>query len=489
MIEPEDTHPAGGPSLSRLLGLAPPTDVHLGTVIEGRYRLDERLGKGGMGVVYRARQLNAHRDVAVKIMGSQRDGDVEARQRRAKRFQREAMTTARLEHPHIVRLYDVGTTANGDVYMAMELIEGRTLRELIATEAPLSPARVRHLGIQLASALRAAHGAGVVHRDLKPDNIMISASEDEPDKLTVLDFGLAQLAASGDEKLTRDGFLLGTPAYAPPEQARGEDVDHRADLYATGAILYEALTARPVFKGRTALDVMHQHTHSPAPRASESVELPRWLDKLVRELLAKDPELRPPSAEVLKQRLEQGEDRVDASRWFAWAGLLGLLALVGVAVPSLFHSEEPVAASDPHLVKGSPPPADKPVAVATEAIVDGGAAPEQGDERDGDASTVTPSPKPPLATFDQGQVDSFRFDSRKLLCEFTLTARVNTRLVILLKDASHADLDSYQESFEAGQSQKVSVTFKRPARADGNLRCELFDQRGNLIAIPRDNSP
>lgn len=299
----EDGLSMGGLSLGGLLGLAPDPSERQGELIDGRYRLGALLGRGGMGMVYRGTQLNLGREVAIKLVRPQLGVSPEVQRRTLERFDREMATTAQLEHPNIVRLYDVGAT-DGQVYMAMELLEGETLRALIQNQAPLPVKRAIHIGLQLCSALQAAHERGIIHRDLKPANVMVRDAPGHRDVVTVLDFGLAQLTQPGSaERLTQDGTMLGTPGYAAPEQIRAGIVDERADIYALGAILYELLTSSPPFVAATALDLLHQHSHAAVQRPSSQVALPPALDGLLMELLAKDPGQRPSSASEAAKRL------------------------------------------------------------------------------------------------------------------------------------------------------------------------------------------
>lgn len=493
----DDTQPATGLSLGGLLGMAPDASSRVGEVIDARFRLEAVLGQGGMGVVYRARQLNVERDVAIKLIQPLKtlSASPDDKQRILERFEREMNTTAQLEHPNIIRLYDVGTTVGGDVYMAMELLEGRTLRELIAEEGPLPAARVQRIGVQLASALQAAHGRGIVHRDLKPDNVMIRDMAGHQDVVTVLDFGLAQLASGQNKKLTNDGYLLGTPAYAAPEQARGMAVDHRADLYATGTILYEALTGAPVFDGGSALDLMHQHSYVDATPASERKPVPKWLDVLLLELLAKKPEQRPQSAEELKTRLESGAHGATAGRASGSNGLLVAITVLliaggvvawwlgmgGDAEPKPEAGKPaPTAKKRPSKQPAEKPPGDKVVSVPA---VDLSAGKKVDRKPDAQPPSTTVE-----ATFDGGRITSFAFDSVKLTCRFDVQATKATKLVVQLRDATTTPVDSFPPMplAPSPEPQPMSVTFDgdKAKGGKGNLRCLLYDSRANLIRIP-----
>ena len=279
---------------------------------EGRsvahFRILEKLGEGGMGVVYRARDERLQRTVALKLLPP----DVARDESRRLRFLREARAAAQVSHPAIAAIHDVGE-ADGSVFIAMELVEGRTLREHQAG-SPLPAEQVVRFATQIAEALERAHAAGVVHRDLKPDNVIV-----QPDgRVKLLDFGLAKLAPAGGSEtrdgdsqgptdtrdLTREGTILGTAAYMSPEQARGSEVDARSDLFSLGVVLYECLTARNPFRGPTLVDTLGAILKDrPAPVAAVRPDTPSGLSGLVERLLSKSRDDRPASARVLLEEL------------------------------------------------------------------------------------------------------------------------------------------------------------------------------------------
>jgi serine/threonine-protein kinase len=278
-----------------------------GREIAGRYRVLAKLGEGGMGAVYRAEQISLKRVVALKLLKPELSADPGL----VRRFNAEAEMAARLNHPNTVTLYDFGQDADGSLFIAMELIEGRSLREVMHHEGPLSVPRAVAIAAQVCSSLADAHARGIVHRDLKPDNVMLSARGRESDVVRVLDFGIAKLRdAQGDitaMPMTQAGDLLGTPQYMAPEQIRGERVDPRTDVYALGAMLYEMVTGRLPFEAPTLMAILSKHlTEMPVPPCERRADLaiPRAISDLVIACLAKEPERRPASMDQLAGSLE-----------------------------------------------------------------------------------------------------------------------------------------------------------------------------------------
>lgn len=295
------------------------------------FEILEEIGSGGMGRVYLARDLDLRRTVALKVLPA---GDQSREKRR--RLLAEARAASALNHEAIVTIYEVGSEEDVD-FIAMERVEGRDLARVLREEGPLDPERTRRLAIALAEALAAAHRAGVVHRDLKPGNIMIT-SDGRP---KILDFGLAKRLAAAeveDEDLatltyaaTQEGLLVGTPAYMAPEQVQGRGVDPRTDLFALGAVLYEMLTGERPFRGGRSVEVLSSvlHHHPPPPSRVRDSLPPEW-DGLLDRLLAKDPAARYPDAAALVAALEGlGRERAARVRWAKTAavGLATALAL------------------------------------------------------------------------------------------------------------------------------------------------------------------
>lgn len=254
-----------------------------------------------MGQIYRAKQLPGSREVAIKVLSSDVDGDAE---RFRKRFIREAAVVAQLAHPNIVAVYDYGETADGDVFMAMEHVQGAPLSEVMRTIGPLPVPRALAIAIQVARALRKAHEKGVVHRDLKPANIMVRPDEDGFDFVKVLDFGLLKLFAPDhsevdgaftDEALTAAGALMGTPGYMAPEQAVGEAIDARADIYALGVTMFQMLTGRLPFEDEGLVELVTAQVLKPVPLMKDvapEITVSEQLEQIVRRCLDRHRNLR-----------------------------------------------------------------------------------------------------------------------------------------------------------------------------------------------------
>ncbi len=258
--------------------------------------IEQRIGAGGMGEVYRAQDSRLERTVAIKMLPRDTAGDSELR----RRFQNEARAASALNHPNIVALYDICTDKNID-FLVMEYVDGFTLKDLIASDS-MSFENLAQLGSQVALALGAAHAAGIVHRDIKPANIMITKAHE----VKVLDFGVAKLARSdSNPQLTTDGQIIGTVAYMSPEQTRGEDTDFRSDIFSFGCVLYESAIGRPPFEAASAIGLMHLiATTDPEPPSVFRPDLPPEFVRLVMRCLAKDRSLRPDSAVELATELK-----------------------------------------------------------------------------------------------------------------------------------------------------------------------------------------
>jgi serine/threonine-protein kinase len=267
------------------------------TTLAGRYRLEEVIGRGGMSTVYRATDGVLQRTVAVKVMSAAlAEGDPT----HVARFEREARAAASLVHPGIVTVYDTGV--DGDQrFIAMEYIDGESLATIIAREAPLDPDRAARIAAEAADALDAAHRAGLVHRDVKPGNVMVARDG----SVKVLDFGIARVADAAS--ITRTASLIGTAAYMAPEHALGSPVDARSDVYSLGCVLYAMLTAHPPFAGEVPAAVLHQQVNvDPRPPSEANPRVSSALDALVLQMLAKAPEDRPRSAAEVRDRLRGG---------------------------------------------------------------------------------------------------------------------------------------------------------------------------------------
>jgi serine/threonine-protein kinase len=267
----------------------------------GQYRLGRRLGAGGMGEVYLAEHVLLRRDCAIKLIRPDRSSDATA----LKRFEREVQTTATLTHPNTVQIYDYGHAEDGTFYYVMEYLPGLTLAQLVQQDGRLPIARAVHLVRQVCGALREAHAAGLIHRDIKPGNIMICERGGVSDVVKLLDFGLVRLAGGAAEPgLTGEHTVAGTAEYMAPEQAAGRaDIDHRADLYALGAVAYFLLTGRPPFGGSVG-QILAAHQYEPPPPLSRSrPEVPAALEAVVLRCLEKDAAARFPDAKALDDAL------------------------------------------------------------------------------------------------------------------------------------------------------------------------------------------
>jgi eukaryotic-like serine/threonine-protein kinase len=253
-------------------------DLDSGTVIDGRYRVKHRIGSGGMADVYCAIDEQLGRDVAVKLLHRRFAEDQEF----VERFRREASSAAGLQHPNVVGVFDRGEW-DGTSYIAMEHLEGRTLKQLITEEAPLDPIRAIDLVVQVLRAARFAHKRGIIHRDLKPHNAIV-----DPDgRVKVTDFGIARAGASD---MTQTGSIMGTAQYLSPEQAQGVNVDERSDLYSVGVVLYEMVTGRVPFEGDSAVSIaLKQVAEAPTPPSAINPDTPPELEALILRALAKDP--------------------------------------------------------------------------------------------------------------------------------------------------------------------------------------------------------
>jgi serine/threonine-protein kinase len=276
-------------------------------IVVGRHRLLRVIGEGGMGLVYAAEQIDTKRHCAVKVLSAEFCNQPT----HVERFMREARATARIDHPNIVEIGDVGPTPNGSVFFAMELLEGEDLGALLLREGAQPWPRARHIMLHLCAALDAAHTHGVVHRDIKPSNCFRMSRGGDRDFIKVLDFGIAKLLGeehTTGKKLTRTGQIFGTPEYMSPEQVRGLPADPRMDIYSAGIILFELLTGRTPFEGDAPLEILAKHLREPIPNASATrgaQHMPRDLDAVVQRALAKDVAARYQSATEFRDAIER----------------------------------------------------------------------------------------------------------------------------------------------------------------------------------------
>jgi serine/threonine protein kinase len=283
-----------------LLSVMEEQDPMLKTVLDGRFEVLERIGGGGFATVYRATQHPLGRSVAVKVLHARLNSD----ERQLTRFAREARAICRLKSPHTVELHDFGQANDGSPYLVMELIEGRTLHQLMKQDGPLHPTRAALIGSHVAESLAEAHGLGIFHRDLKPDNIMVQEIAGE-EVARVLDFGLARIQGA-NLTVTGTGVLAGTPAYMSPEQAMGEPAGAASDLYSLGVILYEALSGTQPWRRETTTATLRRHVDGDVPDISELVpELSLPFANLIRSLTKRESSQRPESARDVRRGLRE----------------------------------------------------------------------------------------------------------------------------------------------------------------------------------------
>ncbi len=368
------------------LPIVDPMARMIGQEIAGRFRVVALLGEGGMGAVFRAEQLSLKRTVALKLLKP----SLAASSSLIQRFNAEAQAVAQLNHPNTVGIYDFGAH-DGMLFIAMELIEGRALRDLVHREAPLPPPRALMIAIQVAASLADAHAHGIIHRDLKPDNVMLQQRGKASDIVRVLDFGIAKLRDDA-HGMTRAGDIMGTPQYIAPEQAKGDAIDGRTDVYALGCMLYEMLSGRLPFESDSVMALLAAHVSKPVIPISQrrpDLHIPPALDALVVAAMAKDPGLRPPTMEAFGEHMSAILATLNATPWNTTVApvvtpiapslmmppprasraplyaVLGVLAACGIGAGIWAAQRKPVAHADPdpdlvaHLeTTDDPPPFD-----------------------------------------------------------------------------------------------------------------------------------
>jgi eukaryotic-like serine/threonine-protein kinase len=291
-----------------------------GQIIDGRYRIDELIGEGGMGKVYLAEHIEIGKRVAVKVLhpSYSRMPDL------VERFRREARAASKIGHPHIVDVTDSGTTEDGSVYFVMEYLEGVELGAVIEREGALDMSRALRVATQICRALSAAHAAGIIHRDLKPENVFLTIRDGGADFVKVLDFGIAnttEAEEARDRRLTSPGMAMGTPEYMAPEQAAGRPADERCDVYALGAICYEMLTGVPPYQGDNFMEILTKKaTLDPVSPLALRSTIPETVSELVMRAMARNPDDRPPSMEAFEYEIT----KCLAGRGAAVAQILGM---------------------------------------------------------------------------------------------------------------------------------------------------------------------
>ena len=285
------------------------TDPLVGKLLGERFQVQELIGQGGSGTIYRAEHVTLRRKVAIKVLHNELSRDDLA----VERFRREATTVAEIDNEHIVEIHDFGRTFDGRLYLAMELLEGDTLDHVLAAEKTLSIERTADILIQVGEALMEAHAIGYVHRDLRPRNVYLAVRRGKANFIKLLDFGLAKLVETDAQAASTSlGMTFGDPRYMSPEQARGDRIDRRADIYQLGCVAYEMLTGSPPFTGNRVFDILtKQVTDIPTPLPTRRKGIPLWMEAAVTKMLAKDPENRFATTtrmvEALRRGLETGE--------------------------------------------------------------------------------------------------------------------------------------------------------------------------------------
>lgn len=316
MAPPDGTDPA-------LLNTPAPDESDgeelIGHVIDGRYRLDATLGRGGMGLVFRATHLGMRRPCAVKILHPSLATSPDVRSR----FEREALAVGKIDHPNCVATYDVGRLSDGSLYLAMELLDGKSLADVLEQEGQLSPGRALHILAHILRGLGSIHTAGLIHRDIKPENIFLIRVGEDLDFAKILDFGIAKPIegelSDDNVRLTQAGMAFGTPIYMAPEQALGNPMDGRADLYAAAVMGYEMLCGQPPFYSEDKLEVMSMHTAKPVPPMRNRLikrgkPVPSSIEKLILRGLTKKPGDRYANAEAFLAAVESALETPDGGQ-------------------------------------------------------------------------------------------------------------------------------------------------------------------------------
>jgi len=293
----------GAPGIAILAAVA---DPYVGQQIAGQFRILQKIGTGGMGAVYKAEQPEMNRFVAVKILHSK----YLTRADLVSRFRREARAMSHLSHPNTARVFLYGQLDDGACYFVMEYLEGRNLAQMVRAHGPMEPERAINVMIQVCGALEEAHNQGIIHRDLKPENVFLTVQGGIQDFPKVLDFGLAKVTERqmrpGSMILTQEGMVFGTPEFMSPEQARGEPLDARSDIYSLGTILYELLTGKLPFDAKQPMDYINMHINEPPIPLVERVpgkDFPPGLQEVISKSLEKNRDDRPASAAEFGQAL------------------------------------------------------------------------------------------------------------------------------------------------------------------------------------------
>jgi serine/threonine-protein kinase len=304
IAEPQAPSPATGRTV--VAASASPqgiSDNLVGRVIDNKYKVESMVGEGGMAIVYLATQLQMDRPVVIKVM----QGWLLSNKNSAERFERECKWTAKLNHPNIVAVYDVGAISEMQPYLVMEYIKGEALADKLSRQGALPLTTVGNIMVQICRGLQEAHSIGIIHRDLKPENILLQERSDRPDWVKIVDFGISH-AVEGSKRLTKTGKMIGTPEYIAPEQLRDRALDVRSDIYAAGVMMYEMITGRVPFDGESVEAVLMKHLmDDPAPISTlrDDVADDSLFSQITMRALKKDPDDRYQTITELRLDIEQ----------------------------------------------------------------------------------------------------------------------------------------------------------------------------------------
>jgi serine/threonine-protein kinase len=334
-------------------------NIEVGDLVAGKYRLLDIIGEGGMGVVYLAEHSLIEKRVALKILRSEYSSKPEV----VSRFQQEAISASRIKHPNVLDVFDFGKLEDGSFFLAMEYLQGRDLAGELSESTTIVPDRAVRIALQMTRALAAAHARGVVHRDLKPENVFLHQTEEGDEIVKIVDFGIAQLKGKDEveagterrRRLTRTGMIFGTPEYMSPEQAAGLIVDLRADIYATGVMLYEMFTGAVPFTGSSFMAVLSAHLTQPIPPMRDyypELDISPELEAAVMRALEKNPDARFQSMRELANALQLAREGRLANP------LGGLLPVPEVTINSFRPARGPGPATSPQFGKADPLPFD-----------------------------------------------------------------------------------------------------------------------------------
>lgn len=326
-----------------------------GDIVDGRYRIVEVAGRGGMGIVYKAEHVHFSRTVALKMLLSDKKAGPQGRAR----FKQEADAANQLRHPNIVTVYDFGLVGENQFYMAMDFLDGKSLSQLIKQGQPLSLKRFSHIFSQACNALAHAHKRHVVHRDIKSANLVLIEHEGDPDFLVIVDFGLVKvMSPNQNQQLTTTGMLVGSPPYMSPEQCRGQELDHRSDIYSLGCVMYETLTGKLPLLGETVMDTLYRHLNElplPMREANPGIYVPPALERAVLKALAKEPARRQQSMSELGKEIDK-----------ALSGAPDSKPLISKQTTDLLSNQAPASPAEPPK---SVPPAKTPVKQEAELML------------------------------------------------------------------------------------------------------------------------